>query len=267
MPDAKARVLSGRQPPRMAAEPEPPTTRRSDVRVVALLVLLFGLGYSLVALFRHWRFETSFDLGIFDQVVWHLSRFETPESTIRGFSNIFGDHFHPIIALFAPLYWIAPAAETLLVAQAVLIAASIVPVFLFLRTRLPRAAALALCVAYGLFWGLQRAVASDVHEIAFAPVIIATLIYAMDRRDWPLVAAASLLLTVAKEDLIPILTFAGLFLIGRGDRLAGAALTVWSLIAFVTIVRYVIPALNESGQYTCTRAPTATSSGVPGWRS
>jgi uncharacterized membrane protein len=229
--------------------PDRPSRRRADLPILALIVALFGVGYSLVAVFRHWRFETSFDLAIFDQAVWHLSRFETPESTIRGFSNIFGDHFHPIIAVFAPLYWVAPAAETLLVAQSVLFAASIVPVFLFLRRRLPRSAALAFSVAYGLFWGLQRAVVSDVHEIAFAPLLIAVLIDAMDRRDWPMLTGASLLLAMVKEDLLPILAFAGLYLIGRGDRVKGAVLTGGSLVAFAVIVRLVIPTLSGSGQY------------------
>jgi uncharacterized membrane protein len=172
-----------------------------------------------------------------------------PESTIRGFANIFGDHFHPIIAVLAPLYWIVPAAETLLLAQAVLFAASIVPVFLFLRLRLPHPAAVALSVAYGLFWGLQRAVASDFHEIAFAPVVIATVIYAIDRRKWLLLAVASLVLTAVKEDLIPVLTFAGLYMMGRGDRAKGLALVAWSLAAFAAIVGLMIPALNGSGQY------------------
>jgi hypothetical protein len=52
-------------------------------------------------------FASGVDLVIFDQAIWHLSRFERPESTVRGLSNLFGDHFHPLIALFAPLYWIA----------------------------------------------------------------------------------------------------------------------------------------------------------------
>ena len=81
---------------------------RARVAVVALAVL-FTILYSLYGLFRHWHFGSSaYDLGIFDQVVWRLSRFETPGSSIRGFTHFLGDHFFPIVALFAPLYWIAP---------------------------------------------------------------------------------------------------------------------------------------------------------------
>ena len=45
----------------------------------------FALAYALYGLFRHWHFGSSaYDLGIFDQAVWHLSRFEAPASTISG---------------------------------------------------------------------------------------------------------------------------------------------------------------------------------------
>src|SRR5688572_12244028 len=148
------------------------------------LVCTFACVYALPGVFRHRHFDSSYDLAIFDQVVWHLSRFELPASSIRGYSNILGDHFHPIIALFVPFYWIAPAAESLIVAQGVFLAASIVPVFLFLRQRFTLPLAVALSVAYGFFWGLQRSANYDVHELAFAPLIIAAAIYALDRRKW-----------------------------------------------------------------------------------
>ena len=92
-------------------------TRRVS-RPLLAIVAAFAAAYSVLGLFRHWHFGTGFDLAIFDQAVWHMSRFETPASTISGYSNILGDHFYPILALFAPLYWIAPAPETLIVAQA-----------------------------------------------------------------------------------------------------------------------------------------------------
>lgn len=217
---------------------------------VAVLVCVFTWAYALYGLFRHWHFGSSaFDLGIFDQAVWHLSRFEPPASSISGLSNILGDHFSPIIAAFTPLYWIAPAPETLIVAQSFLLAALIVPVFLYLRDRLPDGPALALCVAYGLFWGLQRAAAFDVHEVAFAPLVIATAILAIDRRHWRLFWVAALALTLIKEDLIPLLVFVGMYLLMQGERRQGAVLLVSSLLAFLLVVGLVIPSLNDSGRY------------------
>lgn len=226
-----------------------------ESRTVAALVCAFTAVYGLSGLFRHWHFGSNYDLAVFDQAVWHLSRFERPASTVSGFSNIFGDHFYPIIALFVPLYWIAPRAELLITAQSLLFALSVIPVFLFLRDRLPPGPSLALAGAYGLFWGLQRAAAFDVHEVAFAPVIIATAILAMDRRRWALFWISAFALTLVKEDLIPLLTFMGVYLVFQGDRKKGAALIATSVAAFVFVVGITIPffsggGYNYGGQYT-----------------
>ncbi len=211
---------------------------------------LFALGYALFGLNRHWHFGSSaYDLGIFDQAVWHFSRLETPASSITGMSTILGDHFYPIVAAFAPLYWIAPAAETLIVAQAVLFALSILPVFRFLRARLPFRPSVMLAAAYGCFWGLQAAAAFDVHEMAFAPLVIATLLLAMDRRRWGWFAAAAVLLVAIKEDLIPLLACVGAYLVAQGDTKKGVMLAASGLAAFLLIVVLVIPSLSDSGQY------------------
>lgn len=217
---------------------------------VGLLAALFALAYSLYGLFRHWHFGSSaYDLGIFDQAVWHLSRFEAPASTIVGFGNILGDHFYPIVALWAPMYWLAPYPETLIVTQAIVLAASIVPVFLYARDRLPSSAAYLMAVAYGLFWGLQRTMAFDVHEMAFAPLVIATAILAMDRRQWRLFWAAAGVLVLIKEDLIPLLAGFGLYLWLRGERRRGAGLVLAAIVIFLVVIQMVIPAFNDAGVY------------------
>src|SRR3954469_13547543 len=155
--------------------------------MVVIVVVAFALGYAAYGLLRHWHFDSgAYDLGIFDQVVWHLSRFEIPASTVRGYSNILGDHFSPILALLAPLYWIAPGPETLIVAQAVLLALSIVPVFIYARKRLPAGPAYAVSVGYGLFWAMQRTATFDFHEYAFAPLVVGLAILAIDEERWPL---------------------------------------------------------------------------------
>jgi uncharacterized membrane protein len=219
-----------------------------------MLALPFAALYAAVGLARHWHFGSSaYDLGIFDQVVWHLSRFEAPGSTVHGFPNVLGDHFSPVISLFAPLYWVWPAPETLIVAQAVLFAASILPVHRFLELRLQARDARLFAVAYGLFWGLQRAAAFDVHEIAFAPLLIALAILALDRANWRGFLAASGLLCLVKEDLIPLVAALGLLWslrgAGRRDVIRGVLLFAIACALFVGIVGWIIPSFNEAGQY------------------
>ena len=212
------------------------------------LVLAFTLVYSLIGLLRHWRFgSNAFDLGIFDQAIWLASRFAAPASTVSGFPNVLGDHFSPILLLLAPLYWIAPRPETLIVAQAILFGLSIVPVARFLRRRLDPTPTLLLAGAYGMFWGLQRAAGFDVHEVAFAPLLVAALIVAIDERKWPLMWASAVAIALVKEDLFPLLVFAGVYLGLRGEPRRGALLAIGSLAAFVLVVQVIAPALSPSG--------------------
>jgi uncharacterized membrane protein len=192
--------------------------------------------------------DTSYDLAILDQAVWHLSRLEAPASTVSGLSSVLGDHFSPVIVLFAPLYWVAPRPELLIGMQAVLFAAAIFPIFLFLRSRLPAPAALAFSTSAILFWGIQRAASSDVHEVAFAPLLIATAILAMDRRWWRVLWAALVLLVCVKEDLIPFVAGFGIYLAARGDRRIGLALIAFAVTAWLLVMHVAIPAFNDGAQ-------------------
>jgi len=228
---------------------------RSERRALGVLVGFFGVAYGLYGLFRHWNFGSSaFDLGIFDQVVWHLSRFEAPGSSIRGFSNFLGDHFFPVIVLFAPFYWIRPGPDTLIVVQALGSALSIIPVYLFARRRLPAGPALGMAIAYGCYWGIQRAIAFDVHETAFSPLAVALAILAIDQQRWRLFWLAAVAMLLVKEDHIPLLTGLGAYLWINGDRRRGAAVIAVSAAAFVLIIGLIVPALNDRGTYGYTSA-------------
>jgi hypothetical protein len=229
----------------------------SERRALGGGVGFFAVAYGLYGLFRHWNFGSAFDLAIFDQVVWHLSRFEPPGSSIRGFSNFLGDHFFPVIALFAPFYWIRPGPPTLIVVQAIGSAASIVPVYLFIRSRLPSGPALAMAIAYGCFWGIQRAIAFDVHETAFSPLVIATAILAIDRRRWLVFWLSAGALLLIKEDHIPLLGALGICLHIQGERRRGLIAIGGSAAALAGIVGLVTPALNDTAAYEYTSAYSA----------
>jgi uncharacterized membrane protein len=237
-------------PPSLAPEQGVGDEGRQRVREllwVALTACGFTTAYALTSLFRHWRFGSGYDLGIFDQAVWLMSRFEAPRGTISGYANILGDHFSPILALLAPLYWIAPAPETLLVTQAVLLGGSIFPVYLFLRDRLSMGQSLALCGAYGCFWGLQRTALSDFHELAFAPLLTATAVLAISRGRWTLLWIVSAILCLVKEDLIPLVFGFGLYLVYLGEYRRGVLLAMSSLAAFIAVVSVVIPWFGSNG--------------------
>jgi uncharacterized membrane protein len=105
-----------------------------------------------------------------------------------------------------------------------------------------------LSVSYGLFWGMQRAAAFDFHETAFAPLAVSGLILAMDRRRWRWFALAAVALVLTKEDLIPLLVFAAIYLLARDEQRAGWILLASSLTAFAVVIGVAIPAAGK-GSY------------------
>ena len=82
----------------------PPHRRRLRLSVAALVammtayVVVFGRFTSI----QHSNFGTfGFDMGIFDQGIWLLSRFREPFVTVRGL-NYFGNHSNYTTLAFVP---------------------------------------------------------------------------------------------------------------------------------------------------------------------
>ncbi|MDO9408149.1 DUF2079 domain-containing protein, partial [Patulibacter sp.] len=214
------------------------------VLVVLAAVVLFA-GYALWAWQRHrWYLTSGYDLGIFDQATRHLAHGEAPASSLREVPNLWGDHFHPIILLWGAVRAVWPSPVALLVAQAALVAAAMVPLYLLARDRAGRAAGVLLALAYGTSWGVQRAIDFDVHELAFAPVLLATAVLMADRRRWRLFWVSVFLLLCVKEDVALVVVALGLWLAMEGERARGAIAVVAGIAWFVLATRWWIPGLG-----------------------
>ena len=182
---------------------------------VSILTAFIAALYSVFSLIYYIRFrEASYDLVIFDQAIRSYSHFHVGISVIKGVHNgfgphfsVLGDHFSPILATLAPLYWLHGGPQTLLIAQALLLALAIPPLWVFTRRafgggRKATVAAYFIAAAYGLSWPLAAAAAFDFHEAAFAPVLTAIAlerIQASSRLRGALIALGALLLV--KEDM------------------------------------------------------------------
>ncbi|MGH9182013.1 MAG: DUF2079 domain-containing protein, partial [Acidimicrobiales bacterium] len=119
--------------------------------VVTAMVVAWIAVFAPLVWQRHSRFGSfSFDLGIFDQAVWLLSRppFGDGLITVRGLT-VFGHHAEPALYLLAPFYWLGAGPQFLNMVQVVSMALGAVPLFLIARDRLGYGwIALPVCVAY-----------------------------------------------------------------------------------------------------------------------
>jgi uncharacterized membrane protein len=213
-------------------------------RPLLLLFILLVVGlYSLVAILRYRHFESGLDLAIFDQAVWHYSRFEAPAVSVRlnHQENLLGDHFHPIIALLAPLYWIVNRVEALLVGQALIVALSIIPIFLFTERRLGNRAAWLFTCSYSIYWGVQRTLEFEFHEVAFAVPLIAFAIYFIDLRKPKGYFACFILLLLTKENMSVQVAFFGIYLLLLKRYRDGLISFAVGVITFPLIIKVVVP--------------------------
>jgi uncharacterized membrane protein len=248
--------------------------QRPHLIAVGGLTLLVAALYGVFSLAQLYTFRTSsYDLVIFDEAVRSYSHFLPGTSIIKGLHNGFGphfselgDHWSPILAALAPLYWIYSGPQTLLVAQAVLFALAIPPLWVFTRRafgggkggegrRKATAAAYLVSVAYALSWPIASALAFDFHEVAFAPLLIAIALERLQagRLRTALIALAALLLV--KEDMGLLVAGIGIYLavarprVVRRQLLVGCILIVGGLLDTVVATYVLIPAFGGRSDY------------------
>jgi len=229
---------------------------RSSVKVGALTVAA-AFVYCLDSLNLLRRFLAStFDLVIFDQGIRGYAHLAAPVSIARGVSDgqgahfmLLADHWSPVLALLAPLYWIHDSPATLLVAQGVLFALAIPPLWAYSRRRLGPGAAYFVSVAYALSLPVMEAVIFDFHEVAFVPVLTAVMVERFDvGKRWHGILAAVALLLVKEDMGLLVAGFGGYLLLTR-RRWTGLAFVAGGVAATWAATHLLIPAFGGSATF------------------
>lgn len=225
-------------------------TKVHGLQLGLLMLAVSGL-YLAHSLLRFRNFEArGYDLGIFDQAVRQYALLKPPIVPIKGEGfHLLGDHFHPIIAVLAPLYWIWDDPRMLNIALVVLLVSAALPVYLVVRGWFGHRAAMLSAAAMLLWWPFQSFIDWDFHEIAFGVPIIAWVIWAVERRrPWLAFGLGSVLLLV-REDMGATLVALGLVLAIRGFWVPAAAAVVLGLAGFWFAVGVVIPHVAADGEF------------------
>ena len=222
-----------------------------DRRPAWILGIATTLAYAVLAVLRFRRFSvTSWDNAIFEQAVAAYARFEAPIVTVKGPGyHILGDHFSPIYALLAPVYRVFPHAQTLLVAQAILIGLSVAVITGLAARHLGSAAGTIVGVLYAVSFGIQSAVVADFHEVAFAVPLLALAGSAFVEARYDRVVWWALPLLLVKEDMGFTVAAIGAALWLAGERRKGITLGIVGVAAVAIVVGVVIPSFNTGDGY------------------
>ncbi|HJV09536.1 MAG TPA: DUF2079 domain-containing protein [Acidimicrobiales bacterium] len=220
--------------------------RRDPVRwalgaMIAVWALVFyRLGYE-----RQDRFATfGFDLGVYDQVAWLLSRFKEPFMTIRGL-HFWGFHGNYIMVLLAPFYWLGAGPPFLLFVQVASQASGAIAVYLLGRDRLhDRWLAVGLAGVLLLNPTYQYLVWEFFHPdaLAIGPFLFAY--WAARTQRWKWFALAAVLAVACKEDVALSMAILGVLIVIWGDKRIGAIVAGASAVWFALVTRVIIPQVN-----------------------
>jgi uncharacterized membrane protein len=218
---------------------------------VTLLTLVTFLAYLTLSLARWYRWENpSWDNAIFEQAIAGYARLGAPIVPIKGPDfNQLGDHFSPLLVVIAPFYRVFPSPVTLLVAQCVLVAVSVVPITLVARRLLGAWPGLAVGFAYAFAWGIQSAVDVQFHEYALAVPLLAFGMAAFLTERWRASAVWVVLLLGVKEDLGLTVAAFGVVLWLRGQRRLGTVVAAVGAAGFVLVLTVIVPFFNPQGRY------------------
>jgi uncharacterized membrane protein len=204
--------------------------------LLGLSVTVFVAGFVGATWTAHARFGTyGFDLGIYDQGTWLLSRPRAPFVTVRGL-DLLGQQAAYVMVLVAPLYRLWADPRLLLLLQVLFLALPALVLYRLGDRHLGHpAAGLAVAVAYLAYPGVQWAISWQFHPEAIAAGLLALAVLAADRRRHRAMALWLALAALCGEEVGLVVAGFGLLLVvgGRravGWRTAGAGAT-WFLVA------------------------------------
>lgn len=208
--------------------------------VYVAMVVAWTAYFSWISLQVHHGLGTSsYDLGLYDQGVWLLSRFKAPFVTLMG-RNLMGDHTSFILVLLAPLYWVWPSVGVLLGSQSLLVALGSLPVFLYARERLGReSVAVAMAAVYLLHPAVGWTNREGFHPDAFLGFFVGMAIYGALQRRWRIYVVFVVLSLLVKEDVSLVLVPLGVWVAVKRDRRIGL-LTIGGSLAFMAVAMLVV---------------------------
>ena len=238
---------------RQGTTPETKHLSRSST-ISATVVGVFSVGwaglFAALGLTQLWRFHAhAYDIGIFSQGTWLLSRFKDPFVTIRGL-QLFADHSSYILFAVVPIYWVFPTAASLAVLTVLAMAVTAPLVYVVAR----RAGANPLLAAVtGVLVLVQPAVQWQVRdgfhpEVLVVPLVVGAIALLQADRDIWAIAVIAFALT-AKEDVGLLIVPLGLAIAYyMGKRRIGWIVVALGVGAFLLNFLVLLPAWSPTGE-------------------
>ncbi len=185
----------------------------------------------------------SFDLAIYDNLVWNTSHGRFLATSMIAGGTHMAAHFDPLLVALTPFYLLSPRAETLLIIQSVWLASGAIPLYL-IASRVLRGVAAGMVVAgaYLLHPALHGINLYEFHSLALVVPLVIWCLYFVERDNARGYWIALLLILLTREDMALLACGIGLFVAdGRGRTRRGLTTIGCALLYFVLVKAFVMP--------------------------
>ena len=219
-------------------------------------VVVFAAIFGTLGVRHHEHYGSwSFDLGIYDQGYWLVSRGGQTFMTVRGL-EFWGQHINLVALLYAPFYWLGAGPAFLYISQAIVLGLGALPVYLIARDRFHRPwVGLAFAVAFLLYAPIQWISWANYHPeaLVITPFLFAWWFAMRKRWGWFFVFVGLALAT--REDTAMAVFMLGIVLLvmnWRGttalDRRMAIGTMVLGVIWYLITTQLLIPWANDGRQ-------------------
>lgn len=208
---------------------------------VIVLGLLFTIYIGGMCTFRYLSYNApNFDFGIFTQMFNSMKETGLPTVSCERDKVLshFAVHVSPIFYLLLPGYYVFSSPVYLEIAQAVILASGLIPLYLLSRHfKLGEKSILMISIAYSMFPALAGGCFYDLHENKFLTPILLWLFWFLEKERWLGVYICAFLTLMVKEDAAIYVACIALFLFFcRKKFLHGSIIFTCSMSYFAVII-------------------------------
>jgi uncharacterized membrane protein len=229
-----------------------PVSHSVSKALVWTAMTAYAAGFASLSVLRHRAYTTGrYDLGNMVQAVWNTAHGHFLQMTSGDGVQIsrLAAHFDPILAAFAPLWWIWPSAEMLLVVQAVVVALGALPVFWLARKHLGSdRAGLGFALVYLLYPATEWLTLNEFHPVALACPFLLFAFWYLDEDRLVAFAVFAVLAMTTKEEVGLVVAGLGVWYAVRRRARVGATIAGAGLLVSALAIAVVIPHYNAGAE-------------------
>lgn len=234
-----------------------PILLSKDQKILAVILLFFGVIFCLLSLINHANLRTSaLDLGLYTNALYDYRNFQFNDSLLfkPQAENLFADHFDFYLPVFSFLSFLF-GTYTLLIIQIVALLFGAIGIYKFVEFKYkdsPLAHLMTIC--FLSFYGLYSALSFDYHSSVVASMFIPWLFYFMEKKNRKKTFIVLFLILIGKENMGLWLFFIGagmvvLYWKDKFQRNTAFIISGISLLYLYLVLGVIMPRLSTKHEY------------------